>query len=143
MTPTPDTDRRYLVWSNERGGFWRKGRHGYTQLAASAGRFTRTEAAAIVADGNLAQPPDEAPNEVLLCAPDGNPHTAADSPALMAAAGRTIEESLGVPPARISWEDVLGRLMNADPAERVDALHALGQLSALSAVRLANKEAHG
>lgn len=47
----------WLVWSNQRGMWWRGGRTGYTQYIEEAGRYTRDEAAKIVAqatcDGQL------------------------------------------------------------------------------------------
>jgi hypothetical protein len=39
-----------LVWSNQRGMWWRPARRGYTGIIDEAGRYTRTEAGAIVAD---------------------------------------------------------------------------------------------
>lgn len=38
----------YLIWSNQKGMWWRADRRGYTQVIDEAGRYTRAEADAIV-----------------------------------------------------------------------------------------------
>ncbi len=47
----------WLVWSNQRGMWWRADHTGYTQYVEEAGRYTHAEAAKIVAqatcDGQL------------------------------------------------------------------------------------------
>ena len=48
---------KWLVWSNQKGMWWRADHTGYTQFIEEAGRYTRDEAAKIVAqatcDGKL------------------------------------------------------------------------------------------
>lgn len=50
-------DDMFLVWSNQKGLWWRPGRAGYTQYIEEAGRYSRTDAEEIVAsatcDGQL------------------------------------------------------------------------------------------
>lgn len=46
MTP------QYLIWSYEHDRWWRPGGHGYTTELAEAGRYSRAEAARIVAHAN-------------------------------------------------------------------------------------------
>lgn len=48
--PTEPRPAVYLIWSNERGGWWKPARRGYTQNVAEAGRYDPDAAAAIVAD---------------------------------------------------------------------------------------------
>jgi hypothetical protein len=60
---------RFLIWSNERGMFWRPGRVGYTTLTHRAGQYSRAEAEEIVANANRAVRPGEQPEEVMLACP--------------------------------------------------------------------------
>lgn len=41
---------KYLVWSNQKGMWWRADRRGYASHIEEAGRYERAEAEAIVAD---------------------------------------------------------------------------------------------
>lgn len=43
----------YLVWSNQKGMWWRADRRGYTQIIDEAGRYTRAEAEDIVKSATL------------------------------------------------------------------------------------------
>jgi hypothetical protein len=43
---------RYLIWSNEHRGWWKKNLHGYTTLTHKAGQFSLEEASEIVASAN-------------------------------------------------------------------------------------------
>ena len=52
MTDHTDT-ARYVVWSNQHAMWWRANRRGYTPWLEEAGRYTRTEAEAIVTDATL------------------------------------------------------------------------------------------
>lgn len=45
----------YVIWSFEHRAWWRPGRWGYTDDLEQAGRYTRREAEAIVADANIVQ----------------------------------------------------------------------------------------
>ncbi|MDN5849112.1 MAG: hypothetical protein L0H63_05660 [Nitrococcus sp.] len=67
-TPTP-ADGKWLVWSNEHGAWWRPAKWGYTRAIEEAGRYTRAEADAIVAQANIVIEPGERPNEVAVLAP--------------------------------------------------------------------------
>lgn len=61
----------YLIWSNERRGWWKANRHGYTLRIDEAARFSETEAQKIAADGNRGLAPDAGyPNEMVVQAPD-------------------------------------------------------------------------
>jgi hypothetical protein len=40
----------YLIWSNEHGGWWKPGCHGYTKGLTEAGRFSRGQALGICRD---------------------------------------------------------------------------------------------
>lgn len=59
---------KYLIWSNERGMWWKGSRHGYTTLTHLAGQFTEEEARAICAKANEFAPPDQ-PEEVMCVCP--------------------------------------------------------------------------
>jgi hypothetical protein len=43
----------FVIWSIEHTAWWRPGRWGYALSLEYAGRYTRTEAEAIVADANI------------------------------------------------------------------------------------------
>lgn len=43
----------YLIWSNQRGGWWRARERGYTVRIEEAGRYTREHAERIVANATL------------------------------------------------------------------------------------------
>lgn len=43
----------YLVWSNQKGMWWRANRRGYTQVIDEAGRYSQAEAEAIVSSATL------------------------------------------------------------------------------------------
>ncbi len=102
--------RDWLVWSNQRGGWWRASGHGYTQILTEAGRFTAAEADAILEQANLTCPPDR-PNEVRLAAPAPGLFAAADAAPLLAAAGRAVDECLGpVPAPPVPWHVLLSSL---------------------------------
>jgi hypothetical protein len=47
-TPTPTTPADFLVWSNQKGAWWRPNHSGYTSIIDEAGRYTLAEATAIV-----------------------------------------------------------------------------------------------
>ncbi len=47
------TYTRYLIWSEEHGGWWRAARRGYTTEMREAGVYTAPEAREIVEQGNL------------------------------------------------------------------------------------------
>lgn len=40
----------HMIYSHERGQWWRPRRHGYTSVLAEAGRYSAQEAAEIIAD---------------------------------------------------------------------------------------------
>lgn len=63
-----DPNVRWLVWSNERGMWWRPGGWGYTTLTHKAALFTEAEARAICERANIAAEPDK-PEEVMCRAP--------------------------------------------------------------------------
>jgi hypothetical protein len=42
----------FLIWSEEHNAWWRAGGHGYTMSIASAGRFSKSKADAIVHNAN-------------------------------------------------------------------------------------------
>lgn len=44
--------KRYLIWSEERGRWWRPGRRGYTYYIQEAGRYSEQEANEIVTEAN-------------------------------------------------------------------------------------------
>ena len=72
------TARRWLVWSNERGAFWRQNRHGYTRNVDEAGRFSFADAATICAEAAIGMPQldidgHEVPHEILMAAPEDAP----------------------------------------------------------------------
>lgn len=48
-----ESDPTWLVWSNQRGMWWRANRSGYTQFIEEAGRYSREEAAQIVSQATL------------------------------------------------------------------------------------------
>ena len=72
----------YLIWSNQRGMWWRADRRGYTSHLAEAGRYTENEAREIVndatCDGQLQHEREDAMtgvpyvefDEVMIIAPD-------------------------------------------------------------------------
>lgn len=43
----------WLIWSNQRGMWWRPRERGYTQYIEEAGRYTATDAARIVSHATL------------------------------------------------------------------------------------------
>lgn len=43
----------YLIWSNQKGMWWRPGKRGYTGNLEEAGRYSEPSAKAIVADATL------------------------------------------------------------------------------------------
>lgn len=43
----------YLIWSNQQGMWWRPAKAGYTMHIEEAGRYSRAEAEAIVADATV------------------------------------------------------------------------------------------
>lgn len=47
-----DTDF-YLIWSNQKGMWWRPERRGYTAFIEEAGRYPRDEAESIVRDATV------------------------------------------------------------------------------------------
>ncbi|MBY0256928.1 hypothetical protein [Methylobacterium sp.] len=61
-------ERNLLIWSNERGMWWKASRYGYTTLTHEAGRFSQAEADQILAAANVAAEPGR-PNEVACIAP--------------------------------------------------------------------------
>lgn len=77
--------RQFLIWSNQKGMWWRADRRGYTQFIEEAGRYPVAEAAAIVADatcdGQLVHERTdpvtgrgyESYDEVMVLAPESRP----------------------------------------------------------------------
>jgi hypothetical protein len=65
----PRTIPAYLIWSAEHGAWWAPLRSGYVSDAAQAGRYTWTDADAVVTVANQAAPPDR-PNELAVAAPE-------------------------------------------------------------------------
>jgi len=57
--------KRWVVWSEEHGAWWRPGHWGYTRSLRQAGRYDRAEAMDIAARGNIACDPP-AFNEVAM-----------------------------------------------------------------------------
>jgi len=51
--PTQGVRLMYAIWSIEHNGWWRLGRHGYTQYLSEAGKYSRAEAEEIIRDANL------------------------------------------------------------------------------------------
>lgn len=51
-TPQSETEKQYLVWSEEHGGWWRPGSLGYTRSIKEAGRYSFKRAFEIEAQGN-------------------------------------------------------------------------------------------
>lgn len=51
--PAPATDQRWLIWSNQKGMWWRPGESGYTSVINEAGRYGAGHAERIVADATL------------------------------------------------------------------------------------------
>lgn len=49
----PAAERKYLIWSNRRGMWWRSGASGYTSVINEAGRYGAGRAERIVADATL------------------------------------------------------------------------------------------
>lgn len=43
----------YLVWSNQKGQWWRPFRRGYTSIIEEAGRYDHAEAVSIVRDATV------------------------------------------------------------------------------------------
>src|SRR4051812_5954394 len=60
----------FVVWSQDRGMFWRSGWHGYTTRADKAGRFSKEEAERILERANGHLRLDEPRKEIMLNAPD-------------------------------------------------------------------------
>jgi hypothetical protein len=71
------TERRYLIWSNQHGMWWRQHRHGYTAVIEWAGLYSESEAHDIIEKSRvgeqtwvfdyLGRHPDQfVPNEVLV-----------------------------------------------------------------------------
>jgi hypothetical protein len=46
------SEERYLIWSFERGAWWRPARMGYTKELTEAGRYSPREAREIVLEAN-------------------------------------------------------------------------------------------
>jgi hypothetical protein len=57
------TTNRYVIWSEEHGGWWGPRRHGYTRKLTEAGRYEQAEAEEIVTKANKHSP---SWNEVAL-----------------------------------------------------------------------------
>lgn len=73
--------RVWLIYSREHDAWWGPGHVGYTRIMSQAGRYTTEEADAIVKQANIAQPPSDV-HEFMMLAPE-----VADgcAPALLAA----------------------------------------------------------
>lgn len=56
----------YWIWSNQRGGWWRANKQGYTTQLHEAGRYTEPIAREIVAQCNLTVESTDWPNEVMI-----------------------------------------------------------------------------
>jgi hypothetical protein len=61
---------QFVIWSNEHRRFWMPAWNGYTWTLSEAGRYSEAEADVIVRQANIALPPGEEPNEVMLLAPE-------------------------------------------------------------------------
>lgn len=133
------TVRPWLVWSNERGGFWRANRHGYTHLLGEAGRFTDDEAHAIVQDANLTCPPDE-PNEVMVLAPADGLYAATDTRPLLAAAGRAVQGCFGLTADPIAWDRLFVGLAAPSALARAVALRTLASVATAAADVIEDRE---
>lgn len=57
---------KYLIWSEEHGGWWRPARWGYTQRMVEAGLYDATEAGDIVRGANMGR----RFNEIAVPLPD-------------------------------------------------------------------------
>lgn len=64
------TDKKYLIWSNEHGAWWRPGWIGYTRTESQAGRYDKKEAMRICKDAAIATPQDAVKPEVMFLAPE-------------------------------------------------------------------------
>lgn len=53
MTTNNSEPRLWLVWSNQKGQWWRANRRGYTAVIEEAGRYAEDEARAIVKDATV------------------------------------------------------------------------------------------
>lgn len=48
-----DPDALYLIWSNQKGQWWRPNRRGYTTIIEEAGRYSHDDAVHIVHDATV------------------------------------------------------------------------------------------
>jgi hypothetical protein len=64
-----DTTKRYVIWSEEHGAWWRPGKRGYTRQLAKAGRYEKAEAEEIVTKANKYPPTGMAWSEVTISDP--------------------------------------------------------------------------
>jgi hypothetical protein len=62
------TEKRYVIWSEEHGGWWAGGSWGYTRSLRQAHRYSQEQAAAIIKNANAyIKPPDF--NEIAIADP--------------------------------------------------------------------------
>ena len=59
-------ERRWLIWSEEHGAWWRPGHAGYTRSMREAGRYGLEEAVAIIKEANRFLPPSRFNEAVVL-----------------------------------------------------------------------------
>jgi hypothetical protein len=61
MNPQP---RNYLIWSIEHSAWWKPNQIGYCDKRENAGRYTLSEASAIVREANIGN--NDIPNEAMI-----------------------------------------------------------------------------
>lgn len=66
-------DKRWIVWSNEHGAWWRPNWNGYTQDVHQAGRYDDAELDSILKTANSYIKDGDPPNEVACLAPRWRP----------------------------------------------------------------------
>ena len=59
-------ETKYLIWSNDRAGWWWPNSYGYTKSRNCAGRYTLEQALRICADANKYQRDKDVPYECMV-----------------------------------------------------------------------------